>query len=216
MANIKKNDSVKAFTNWMSKHHRDDWSKYICTSPKRGNPLDQWQLLEMFDRDNGDAEGATKCTHLLKYLVVKRHKTRGYLPEIRNNFGTGNQVLDEAKCYERFSLLPEGDLLCPVIKYFTSKSDKVSATSETMQRNVVLIAQRAVKTGDAEQMCRYAERKNRENGLHGESAERRYRKLEKLAESQNWRDVLYNWGNSGVIYDYAKNCYKAVFIDYAL
>lgn len=219
MANIKKNDSVKAFTTWMSKHDRTNWEKFICTSPVRsnGNLLDQWQILKMFDRNHGDGHGATKTVHFVgDYLVVKRHQRHGYEPEIRNQYGTGNQLIDEAKCYERFAMLPEADLLCPVIKYFTSKSDQVTATSETMQRNVVIIAQKAVKVGDASYACRKAEELNRLNGYKGENARNRYAKLEAFSQSQNWRDALYNGGNSGVIFDYHRNCYKAVFIDYAL
>lgn len=216
MANVKKNESVKAFTRWLSKNDRNEWEKFVCTSPARGNVLDQWQILEMFSRYNGDGEGATKVCHLLNHIVVKRHKRHGYIPEIRNGHGTGNQLIDEAKCYERYALLPESDLLCPVLKYFTSKSDKVSATSETMQHNVIIIAQKAVKVGNAERMCRKAEEMNREHGYKGESAAKRYRKLQEFSNSQNWRDALYNGGNSGVIFDYHRNCYKAVFIDYAL
>jgi hypothetical protein len=170
----------------------------------------------MFDRDHGDANGASKTTHLLDYIVVKRHQTYGYLPELRNDKATGNQLIDEINCWEEFANEEESDLLCPVLKYFTSKSDKVTATSETMQKNVVIIAQRAVKTGNAERMCRKAEEMNREKGYRGEPADRRLRKLEKLSNKKNWRDALYNGGNSGVIFDYEKKCYKAVFIDYAL
>lgn len=218
MANIKKNESVKAFTRWMSKNDRLTWEQFISTSPERSNGhlLDQWQILDMFSRHYGDGEGATKVCHVLEHIVIKRHKRGGYLPEIRNGHGTGNQLIDEAKCYERYAMLPEADLLCPVIKYFTSKSDKVSATSETMQHNVVIIAQKAVKIGDAMYMCRKAEQMNAEHGYIGESARVRYRKLEEFSESQNWRDALYNPGNSGIIFDYYSNCYKAVFIDYAL
>lgn len=215
MATIKKNDSVKAFTTWLSKYHRKEWEMAVNTNPNRGNVYDQWQFLRMFDRYGEDC-GATKAVHLLDHIVVKRHKVGGYIPEIRNAMGTGNQLIDEAKCYERYAMLPEADLLCPVLKYFTSKSDQVTATSETMQRNVVIIAQKAVKVGSAHRMCRKAEEMNREHGYHGESADERYAKLEEFSESQNWRDALYNGGNSGVIFDYAKRCYKAVFIDYAL
>lgn len=215
MATIKKNASVKAFTTWLSKNYRSEWVMACNTNPNRGKVYDQWEFLEMFDR-YGDAHGASKATHLLEYIVVKRHRPMGYIPEIRNARGTGNQLIDEAKFYESVAMLPEADLLCPVLKYYTSKSDKVSATSKKMQHNVVIIAQRAVKVGNASYACRKAEEMNREHGYHGESAERRYRKLEALSESQNWRDALYNGGNSGVIFDYAKGCYKAVFIDYAL
>ena len=216
MANIKKNNSVKAFTNWLSKNARTEWAMACNTNPNRDKVYDQWELLNMFSRHYGDGEGATKVTHLLDHIVVKRHKPHGYIPEIRNARGTGNQLIDEAKFYEAVALLPEADLLCPVLKYYTSKSDKVSATSKTMQHNVIIVAQRAVKVGDADRMCRKAEEMNREHGYKGESARTRYRKLEALSESQNWRDALGNPGNSGVIFDYERKCYKAVFIDYAL
>ena len=216
MATIKKNESVRAFTKWLSKHCRKEWEIAANTNPNRGIVADQWWFLQEFDRNHGDGRGATKTVHLLDYIVVKRHQKYGYIPEIRNASGTGNQLIDEAKCYERYAMLPEADLLCPVIKYFTSKSDQVTATSETMQRNVVIVAQKAVKIGDAEYACRKAEQLNREHGYHGEDYAYRYAKLEAFSKSQNWRDALYNPGNSGVIFDYAKGCYKAVFIDYAL
>lgn len=216
MASIKKNESVKAFTRMLSKQCRKEWEMAVNTNPNRGKVYDQWELLEMFSRNYGDGEGATKVCHLLEYIVVKRHKPWGYIPEIRNARGTGNQLIDEAKFYESVALLPEADLLCPVLKYYTSKSDKVSATSEKMQYNVVIVAQKAVKIGDADYCCKKAERLNREHGYKGESARSRYAKLEALSKSQNWRDALYNGGNSGVIFDYAQNCYKAVFVDYAL
>lgn len=216
MANIKKNDSVKAFTNWLSKNNRTEWEIGVNNNSNRGHVYDQHELLNMFSRHYGDGEGATKVCHCLEHIVVKRHKRHGYCPEIRNERGTGNQLIDEAKFYELVAMLPDADLLCPVLKYFTSKSDKVSATSETMQHNVVIVAQKAVKIGDASYCCRKAEQLNREHGYKGEDAMTRYRKLEKLSESQNWRDALYNGGNSGVIFDYAQNCYKAVFVDYAL
>lgn len=216
MATIKKNESVKAFTKYLSKHNRKEWEMACNTNPNRGMVYDQTYFLSEFSRRHGDGAGATKVCHLLDDIVVKRHKRDGYIPEIRNGYGTGNQLIDEAKCYERYAMLPEADLLCPVLKYFTSKSDQVTATSETMQRNVVIVAQKAVKVGDADYACRKAEQLNREHGYRGETARSRYAKLEAFSKSQNWRDALYNGGNSGVIFDYAKNCYKAVFIDYAL
>lgn len=216
MATIKKNESVKAFTSHLSKNNRKEWEMACNTNPNRGKVYDQWELLNMFDRDCGDANGASKTVHILDDLVVKRHQTCGYIPERRNARGTGNQLIDEAKFYEAVALLPEADLLCPVLKYFTSKSDKVAATSEKMQHNVVIIAQKAVRIGSASYACRKAEELNNRYGHKGESASDRFRKLEKLSASQNWRDAIHNGGNSGVIFDYAKGCYKAVFVDYAL
>lgn len=216
MATFKKTTSVKAFTTWLSKNCRGEWEMACNTNPNRGKVYDQAELHEMFSRYSGDDNGATKVCHILEYIVVKRHMPGGYIPELRNVKATGNQLIDEINCYGEFLDSPEADLLCPVLKYFTSKSDQVTATSETMQRNVVIIAQKAVKVGNAERMCRKAEEMNHEHGFRGEDANSRYAKLEALSESKNWRDALYNGGNSGVIFDYAKGCYKAVFIDYAL
>jgi hypothetical protein len=215
MAMMKKNATVKAFTQWLSKHDRSEWLIACNTNADRGKTYDQWELLEMFDR-YGMASGASKAVHVLDNIVIKRHKPHGYVPEIRNEYGTGNQLIDEVNCYKRYWDKPEADLLCPVLKWFTSKSDKVDPTSRKMQYNVLIVAQKAVKVGDAPRMCRKAEEMNRDNGLHGESAERRYEKLKAFSKSQNWRDALHNPGNSGVIFDYKANCYKAVFIDYAL
>lgn len=216
MATIKKNPSVKAFTTRLSAVNRPEWLIAVNTNHNRGKVYDQWELLDMFPRNGGDDHGATKVVHILTDIVIKRHMRHGYMPEIRNARGTGNQLIDEAKFYEAVALLPEADLLCPVLKYFTSKSDKVDARSEKMQHNVIIVAQRAHHISSASRACRKAEELNLQNGYNGESAGCRYAKLQALAEAQNWRDVMHNPGNSGVIFDYAKNCYKAVFVDYAL
>lgn len=216
MATMKKNDSLKAFTSWLAKNYREEWLIGVNNNAERGPVYDAWKLYEMFDRYGENSDGCSKAVHFLKYIVIKRHQPNGYIPEIRNSRGTGNQLIDEINCYKLYAECPEADLLCPILKYYTSKSDKVSATSKTMQRNVLIVAQRAVKVGNAKYACRKAEELNREHGYHGETAAARFRKLEKFSESQNWRDALYNDANSGVIFDYHKNCYKAVFIDYAL
>ena len=216
MATIKKNATTKAFSAMICKANRKEWEMAFNTNAKRGKVWNQYDFHAEFSRDRGDGYGATKTVHVLEYIVVKRHQTGGYLPELRNRQATGNQLIDEINCWLEFVDSPESDLLCPVLKYFTSKSDQVSATSETMQRNVVIIAQRALYVGNAERMCDKAEELNARHGYHGESASVRYDKLEALSNSKNWRDALHNRGNSGVIFDYAKHCYKAVFIDYAL
>lgn len=211
-----KNATAKAFSRWLSKNNRTEWEMAFNTNAQRGKTYDQHELVKMFSRDYGDGHGATKTVHILDHIVVKRHQKHGYIPERRNAKATGNQLIDEINCWEEFVNEAEGDLLCPLFKYFTSKSDKVSATSETMQRNVVIIAQKAVKVGSASRMCRKAEEMNKEHGYRGETADSRYKKFEELSAKKNWRDVLYNGGNCGVIFDYEKKCYKAVIIDYAL
>lgn len=216
MATIKKNAQMRAVTSMLSKRNRREWEIVANTNPNRGKVYDQWELLKMFDRYGENDEGCSKAVHLLEYIVIKRLQYNCYIPEIRNDFGTGNQGIDEINCFKRYVDRPESDLLCPIFKYFTSKSDKVTATSETMLNNLVYITQKAVYVSDAYNCCRKAESLNRENGYKGEGRHDRYEKLERFSDSQNWRDAMRNPGNSGVIFDYSKNCYKAVFIDYAL
>lgn len=226
----RKNASVKALQSVMAsekKHNEQifiEWLMSCNTNDKRGHIFDQNELINLYGRDNwSQGQGATKTCHLtchngndFQYIVVKRHQTGGYMPEIRNKYGTGNQLIDEINCWNRYAEKPESDYLCPILKFFTSKSDRVGAKSETMQKNVVIIAQKAIYVGNCERACRKAEALNYEHGYYSVNANERYEEMRTFANSQNWRDVLQNGGNSGVIFDYAKQCYKAVFIDYAL
>jgi hypothetical protein len=226
----RKNASVKALQSYLAQAKKQnaqallEWLIACNTNAKRGATFDQHDILALYDH-NGDAEGASKACHLydhkgnrFQYIVVKLHQIDGWMPNVgmEHKKCTGNQMVDEINCWNEFAERPESDLLCPILKYFTSKSDKVSPTSETMVRNVIIIAQRAEKVGNASYACQKAEEMNAEKGYKGESAERRFRKLETFSKAMGWRDAMRNRGNSGVVFDYAKGCYKAVFIDYAL
>lgn len=208
---INKNKSVKAFTNWLSKNCRDEWEMCANTNPDRGRVYDQSDFLAMYNRYGTNRNGASKAVHKEKYIVVKRHKKYGYQPSDAHS--CGNQLIDEINCYKKYWDKPESDFLCPILKYFTSKSDKVTATSETMQRNVVIVAQKAVDTGTLWEMC---EKAFELNGRKGEKPVARYNRMVEFSRENNWRDAVHNGDNSGVIYDYEQKLYKAVFIDYAL
>lgn len=227
-----KNITAKALQQHMAKAKKHssrsllEWEIACNTNANRGNIYNQADINRLYSRDDWAANcGASKTCHLqnhngqdFKHIVIKRHQTGGYLPRAAAEHSkcTGNQLIDEINCWLEYAETETADLLCPILKYFTSKSDKVTATSEKMQSNVVIIAQKAVYVGSANSACRKAEQMNAAEGYNGETAQRRYRKLEQLSNEQGWRDAMFNRGNSGVIFDYAKNCYKAVFIDYAL
>lgn len=191
-------------------------------------------ISRLDDSSDSKAQGASKTCHKkchngndFIFIVVKRHQTYGYIDEHADNpdyYHTGNQMLDEIRCWKRFEHQQEADYLCPILKYFTSRSDKVEAISETMQENIVIIAQKAVFVGDLEDCCIDAARRNAELYMdkYGEyydwqdEANSRYAEMIRFSDRQNWRDAIDNPGNSGVIYDYDKQMFKAVFIDYAL
>ena len=177
-------------------------------------------FMDNFSRSHGGKCGATKRTHLnhpdgweFQHIVVKRYKAHGW--EAIGE-GSGNQMIDEIDCWERFADTPDADFLCPIIKHYKVRSDKCAPLTEKAKDRVVIIAQKAERVSDLRDACEIAERMNREKGYHGESANVRARKLLDMSSRMGWRDVEWNGGNSGVIFDYEKRCYKAVFIDYAL
>jgi hypothetical protein len=173
-----------------------------------------------YSRRYGGHCGATKRTHTehpdgweFSYVVVKRYKWHGH--EFWGE-GCGNQLIDEINCWNRLAETPDSDFLCPILKYFTCKSDKVKPLADKMKERVVIIAQKAVYVDDLAGACREAEKLNAQHGYRGTPAVDRKYALREMANRMGWRDVEFNPGNSGVIFDYAKKCYKAVFIDYAL
>jgi hypothetical protein len=232
MFTTRKNATVKALQSAMSAkatrgnaHARieHNLSSYTAkddpSRPGRHNYSHE-EFQAMFSRRYGGHCGATKRTHVehpdgweFEFIVVKRYKYHGH--EFWGE-GCGNQLIDEIDCWNRLAETADADFLCPILKYFTCKSDKVKPLADKMKERVVIIAQKAVHVDDLEGACRYAEKLNRQNGYHGISASRREQQLEDMAKRMGWRDVRYNPGNSGVIFDYAQGCYKAVFIDYAL
>lgn len=232
MSTATRNAQVSALCSFVTSckelSHRSnlEWVMFINTKgaterePNRPKVWGQRDICSHYSASYGGHCGATKRTHTenhegqpFKHFVVKRFKTGGH---IFYREGTGNQLIDEIRCWEKLALTADADYLCPIVKYFTCKSDKVTPISEKVLEKVLIIAQKAVYVDDLRSACIEAERMNRENGKHGVSARIRMAELEDFANRMHWRDVKHNPGNSGVIYDYLADCYKAVFIDYAL
>lgn len=206
---------------------------------KANNVLNGDQIRYFFSRDYGEASGATKTTHLrnkiadlkgveFMHIVIKRHKTGGYKPgegrydQSRHKNDpkwTGNQLIDEIRFYRQYEGHKDQDLLCPILRTEEPRgkmSGKKYAFDERVLEQLVIIAQKAIYTGSAEMCCDEAERLNSLYGYNGETSSKRYERMEAMSDRHNWRDALYNWGNSGVIFDLKERCYKAVFIDYGL
>lgn len=233
----RKNLAVKALQAVMASEKNTDthvnleWLLSCNTNNKRGKVYSQSDIKALYDRDDWrQPMGATKTTHLeahdgtpFKYIVIKRHQTDGYIDEHAKNptpDQTGNQLVDEIHFWTKYELdVTVSDAFCPMLKYFTSKSDKVSATSEKMQENVVIISQKAEHICKAGRACELAYEMNMNAGIDNEyvqTPEERKEYLDSISKRFGWRDAMNNGGNSGVIFDYSKKCYKAVFVDYAL
>lgn len=233
----RKNSAVKALQAIMAsekkynQHVQLEWLLSCNTNSARGKVYGQAEIKALYDRDDwSQPMGATKTTHLdahdgtpFKYIVIKRHQTDGYIDEHAKNptpDQTGNQLVDEIHFWVKYELdATVSDAFCPMLKYFTSKSDKVVATSEKMQDNVIIISQRACEICNAREACEIAYQMNIDAGIDNEYVETpddRREYLDSISTRFGWRDAMGNGGNSGVIYDYAKQCYKAVFVDYAL
>lgn len=192
----------------------------IANGTNRGRNVTQKALKQMFDRYGNNSDGCSKAVHLeyegheFNYIVVKRSQVYPYIPSDAHS--SGNQLLDEVNCWLRFEDEPESDYLCPVLRHYFSKSDKVHPTSDKALDNSIIVAQKACRVGNMKHMCAKAEQMNNDAGYFGIDAETRFEQLSSFSESMGWRDAIYNPANCGVIYDYNLLCYKAVIIDYAL
>ena len=193
----------------------------IASTNTRIGVIGQAELKRDYPR-RGDASGASKATHLkskdgvpFEYIVVKR-MSQWY------SKGLGNQCADEIAKYEQLFGTEAEDFICPIIKAYTTKSDHNDKNGTKGIDNIVIVAQKASHISNLERACRKAAMLNdTETERHidiwsCEDAETRYERLKKWAEDNGMWDCVGNGGNSGVIYDYAKQCYKAVFVDYAL
>lgn len=238
MATNKRNESVRAMMNAMAKEKKYnantllEWEIACNTNSKRGKVYNQSELkvlysneFEIIFKKEGVKTGASKIVHTynhnnqpFNHIVIKRHQIGGYIDEHKYDDTpmTGNQLIDEILTWEMYCDKEESDFFCPILKSFTSKSDKVNPTSEKAQDNVVIISQKASNIGDAWDACETAERKNIEEGFYGTPADVRFEEMKELSDRLEWRDVIRNNGNSGVIFDYYQQCYKAVFVDYGL
>lgn len=231
MSKAIRSKAAKALVKFMSESNDDqirlEWEISSNTKPATKDEPNRkvWshkELKSLYGRESYKGRcGASKVVHTdchngeeFKCIVVKRHQYYGYIDEHQFNpdyYHTGNQLVDEIRCWERFAATDESDYLCPILKYFTSKSDRVSPISEKMQENVLIISQKAIYVRDCLAACQKAAQLNGESDYWD-----RYYEMEEFSNRMGWRDAMDNPGNSGVIYDYSQNRYKAVFIDYAL
>ena len=224
MMTSRENKTVKALQTVLNSERTiDDKALFeykVATNNMRVGTIDQSEIKELYTRKVTCKVhcGATKLTHTLfheddsefRHIVIKRFKERGC------NIDGKNQLVSEIKAWQKYALTPNADFLCPIMKYFMSRSDKVDENSETMKENVIIIAQKACYVQNARRACQKAEELNAEGGYNGTDAATRYDQLKEFSRMNGWWDAVGNGGNSGVIFDYSQGCYKAVFIDYAL
>lgn len=226
MCMIKKNASVSALAKHMAKEKKHnsqtllEYNMAFQTNAERGHVFNQEELIFLYDRE-GQAQGASKAVHTIahngfnfEYIIVKRMLKYPYIPDDAGS--SGNQLHDEVEFWKKFSHTEYGDLLCPTLRAYETKSDHNEPRSKTALKNIVVISQRAVYISNMRRCCEEAERLNAMYGYAGEDFTTRKNKLVAFANKMKWRDVEYNGGNSGVIFDYSQNCFKAVFVDYAL
>ena len=206
------NSAVKAFRSFLCKENKTEYGIAFQDNPNRKGYTTGDELRNKYVRlDEYDCSenGASKHAYILDYIVIKRQLINGW-------DGRGNQLELEIKFYLEHKNDKFSDVLCPVLRYGLHRGDRISTTSEKYYNQTYIVSQRALKVGSALYCCRLAEMMNQQEGYKGENAIDRYEKFKEFAKEFNLYDVLNNGGNSGVIFDYNKNCYKAVCIDYAL
>ena len=211
MAFVKKyNDSVKAFRKFLNGVDKREYGIAFQDNPNRTGYYTGEALRSDYPRKRHASDcGASKFAYILNHIVIKRYLKDGWV-------GRGNQIADEVAFFEAHKNDEWSDYICPMFRYGLHRGDKVESTTQNYLDECYIIAQRAVEIGTMRYVCEHAEYLNKKHGYIGESADERYAKMKKFAKHFDMWDVMHNGGNAGVIFDYAKNCYKAVSIDYAL
>lgn len=187
------------------------------------------KIRERFGREWRREAGASKVCHTsyrdesgakveFKYIVIKRYQHDGYIDEHQydNTKYTGNQIVDEFLVWDEYKNTKYADYFCPIFRAGMLQGDHADHTSESGMDRCFLVSMKATNISDAYRACMSAEMLNREHGYSGASADDRYEEMAKVSRHFKWRDAMHNQGNSGVIYDPLKGCFKAVFIDYGL
>lgn len=206
---------------------------------------DAWEIRQMYPRDYDEYSSAyVHCGYSKKtfccipdqdkkvaigdvdryveseYIVVKRMNMPArswWTGKLEEKLVDGkNQLVEEIRTWEYFCEREESDYLCPILRWGFQQGDKVTPADHAVCDSVYIIAYKASFVGNLKKACRWAEDMNNDKGYFGETAEERFEKIEAFSEHMGWWDATDNSGNSGVIFDPVKNCYKAVIIDYAL
>ena len=193
----------------IKKASRFEWEVAINTNNQRGKVYTQEELLQMYPADNGDASGASKTCYVLDNIVIKRQKENscGYF---------GNQVAQEINCFVNASEKLRS-VLCPILAYYKVKSDKVNDEDKKAYSKYIVISQKAIYIDTLENCIQEAYDLNSANGFYNIlDVNTMYKQIAKILNDNNINDWQGHPGNSGVIFDYENNCYKAVLIDYGL
>lgn len=209
-----KKASVKAFKSMLNKTNHQEWGIAFNSNPKRKDYYNGEYIRNTFfrisqnDASYGNNRGATKNAHLLNHLCILRYMLDGV------NFGNGNQMINQIEMYKK-ATDAEKDIFAPIFRYGMQRGDKATAFSDSMLNELYIVTQKAVDKGDLYRMCQRAEELNRQhNCWTGKHADVRYNEIMDILRKYRIRDVDGHDDNSGVIFDYAMNCYKAVVLDY--
>lgn len=206
--------------------HREEYGIAYQTNKNRGFYYSQEKLLSLYNENNYDDNGASKMTYLhsaengftFEYIVIKRMRKDFYPASmLRGDNPNNNQCAEELKMF--LTLEKENsiyfDLLNPILRYDTVKSDHNNSEGKKALEKTLLVVYKAQYISDFYDACKKAEILNCKYGFIGEEYEKRYNKGKEFAKAFDLADIIYNTGNSGVIFDPVNHCYKAVFIDYA-
>ena len=194
----------------IKKSSRQEWEIAINTNNQRGKVYTQEELLQMYPANDGDASGASKTCYILNNIVIKRQR--------KNSCGCfGNQVAQEIECFVNANDKLK-DILCPILAYYKVKSDKVNNEDKKAYEKYLIISQKAIYIDDFQTCCEKAFQMNIDKGYKNNFADynEMYNELAKVLKKNGINDWQGHTGNSGIIFDYENNYYKAVLVDYGL
>lgn len=212
-----KRAQIQAFKKHLSKTDSHQWGLAFNANPQREGYINGADLRAAFPRKSsselgcyGDNRGATKHGYKEGELFILRYMLDG--ARFRHN-----QFIAQIKLYQRVKETPDADYFAPIFRFGMARGDKNAEYSPRMLEELYIVTQCAEKKGDVAFCVRKAHEMNIDGGFDEvQTEEARYNHLVRICQKYGLHDVVDHPDNCGVIFDYSKNCYKAVILDYGL
>lgn len=212
-----KRAQIQAFKAHLSKTDSIQWGLAFNSNPQRDGYTSGADLRAAFPRKSsselgcyGDNRGATKHGYQDGELFILRYMLDG--AQFRHN-----QFIAQIKLYQRVKDTPDAEYFAPIFRFGMARGDKNAEYSPRMLEELYIVTQCAKYKGDVAYCINKAHELNIDGGFYeAQLPQVRYSKMLEICAKYGLRDVVDHPDNSGVIFDYSENCYKAVILDYGL
>lgn len=209
----RKNQTVKAFQTMLSieeKKYKNTDGAYIRVERQmigaisnRGENLTCEQVKDYCHRYlQIIGKGVSKVAYGMDDIVI-----------CFNNKNITNQIKNQVELWNRIALTADAVYFSPVLSYGLHRGNKLYKNDNRYIDKSFIVSQKAELFPTIDECIKQMFIYN-QAAFNGRDVANYKRRLEAVAKRYNITDI--HNGNIGLIYDYSKGEYKAVFIDYAI